>query len=117
MISTIRPGTAHAVLDGTCVVIRTTVGSGGVIVLSVDERVKHVEERMADHSQLFVDLRQGLLQFEERVDRRFEHIEGRLTALDQKVDGLRGDMGTHFHWTAGIMISGLIAIVAAILAG
>ncbi len=84
-------------------------------MLSIEQRVRIVEERMADHGQLFVDLRQGLLQFEERVDRRFGQVEGRLTALDQKVDGLRRDMGSQFHWTAGIMVSGLIAIVAALL--
>jgi hypothetical protein len=97
-------------------------------VLSIEQRVKIVEERMADHSELFKDIRQGLLQFEARVDRRFELIEGRLTALDQKFDALghslgaelvaqRRDMNAQFRWTSGIMLTGLVAIVAAILAG
>jgi phosphoglycerate-specific signal transduction histidine kinase len=125
-------------------------------VLSIEQRVKIVEERMADHSQLFADMRQGLLQFEARVDRRFEQIEARLTSLDQKFEArmmgfevrltgleqkfdtrlitldqkidtlgqtlgaelvaLRRDMTAQFRWTSGIMLTGLIAIVAAILA-
>jgi t-SNARE complex subunit (syntaxin) len=95
-------------------------------VLSIEQRVKIVEERMADHSDLFKDMRQSLLQFEARVDRRFEQVEARLTGLDQKVDGLgqtlgaalaaqRHDMNAQFRWTSGIMLTGLVAIVAAIL--
>lgn len=71
---------------------------------------------MTDHSQLFMDMRQSLLQFEARVDARFGHVDDRLTSLDQKVDALRRDMGAQFHWTVGIIVTGLIAIVAAVLA-
>lgn len=119
-------------------------------MLSIEQRVKIVEERMADHSELFKDIRTGLLQFEARVDRRFEQFEGRvdrrfeqvearlaamdqkfdarLAGLDQKIDGLghslgaelvaqRRDMHAQLRWTAGIMLTGFVAIVAAILAG
>jgi hypothetical protein len=100
-------------------------------VLSIEQRVKIVEERMTDHSDLFKDIRQSLLQFEARVDRRFEQVEARLTALDQKFEarltGLDQKMDGAFaaldrkidngvRWTSGIMLTGLIAIVAAILA-
>ena len=89
---------------------------------------------MADHTRLFAEIKQGLLQFEERVDRRFEQVEARLTGLDQKVesglagvnqkiDGLglslvaqRTEMHAQFRWTAGIILTGLVAIVAAMLA-
>jgi hypothetical protein len=142
-------------------------------VLSIEQRVKIVEERMADHNELFKDIRQGLLQFEARVDRRFEQFEGRvdrrfeqiearldamdqkfdarllgldqkidgldpkieglnqrfdarLLGLDQKIDGLgqslgaelvaqRRDLSAQFRWTSGIMLTGFIAIVAAVL--
>jgi len=92
-------------------------------VLSIEQRVKIVEERMADHNHLFTDMRQGLKQFEARVDARFGaidarfgQVDARLITLDQKVDGLRRDMGTQFHWTAGIMLTGMVTIAAAILA-
>lgn len=124
-------------------------------MLSSDQRLEIVEAHMADHSELFNNIRTGLLQFEARVDRRFEAIEARLTALeqkfdarlatleqrfdtrlaeldkrltglDQKVDGLghslgaelaaqRRDMNAQFRWTAGILLTGMIAIVAVIL--
>ena len=105
---------------------------------NIEQRVKMVEERMADHMRLFAEIKQGLLQFEERVDRRFEQVEARLTGLDQKFDskltsleqkfdnlGLtlnaaltaqRNEMHGQFRWTAGIILTGLVAIVAAILA-
>ena len=93
---------------------------------------------MADHMRLFAEIKQGLLQFEERVDRRFEQIEARFASLEQKVEarfasleqkfdnlGLtlnaaltaqRNEMHGQFRWTAGIILTGLVAIVAAILA-
>jgi hypothetical protein len=74
---------------------------------------------MADHSELFKDIRQSLQQFEARVDRRFEQVETRLTGLDQKMDGgfaaLDRKIDHGVRWTSGIMLTGLIAIVAAIL--
>jgi hypothetical protein len=110
-------------------------------VLSIEQRVRIVEDRMADHSQLFADMRQGLLQFEARVDWRFEQIEARLTGLDQQFESrlteldqkfegrltsidrkmgggfaaLDRKLDTGFRWTSGIMLTGLIAIVAATL--
>ena len=106
--------------------------------MDIEQRVKMVEDRMADHTRLFAEIKQGLLQFEERVDRRFEQVEARLTGLDQKFDskltsleqkfdnlGLtlnaaltaqRTEMHGQFRWTAGIILTGLIAIVAALLA-
>jgi hypothetical protein len=151
-------------------------------MLSVEQRVTIVEERMADHSQLFTDLRQGLRQFEARVDARFAAVDARfagidarfaavderftgldarITELGQKVDaglaaftskidagltaahqrmdigftalnqrldtqggeitGLRRDMtmqmAAHLRWTVGVMLTGFVAIVAAVLAG
>src|SRR5690606_18132379 len=81
--------------------------------------VTAVEERMADHGELFKDIRQSLLQFEARVDRRFEQVESRLTGLDQKMDtgfaALDRKIDNGVRWTSGIMLTGLIAIVAAIL--
>ena len=121
-------------------------------MLDIEQRVTIVEARVADHNQLLVDLRHGLLQFQtqvdrrfeqvdrrlEQVDRRFEQVEAKLTGLDQKFDskltsleqkvdnlGLtlnaaltaqRTDMHGQFRWTAGIILTGLVAIVAALLA-
>ena len=95
--------------------------------MSTELRLKLVEERVMEHTQLIIDMRQGLLQFEGRVDRRFELIDSRLASLDLKIDAigdrlerridvLAVEMTKHFRWTAGLMLTGLIAIAAAILA-
>lgn len=96
---------------------------------------------MGDYSQLFTDIRQGLLQFEQRVDNRFASIDSRFasidsrfasidarfTAVEMKIDAglaavtgeiatLRRDLASQFRWTAGIMLTGLVAIAAAMIA-
>ncbi len=89
-------------------------------MLDIEQRVKMVEERMADHTRLFADIKQDLRQFEARVDRRFEQVEARLTGLDQKMDSgfaaVDHKLESGFRWTAGVILTGLIAIVAALLA-
>jgi hypothetical protein len=69
-------------------------------MMSVEERLAHVEGLVGGQAQLLGDLRAAVTTFEDRVDRRFEQIEtrfnqvdgrftnmeGRLTALDQKFD-------------------------------
>lgn len=73
-------------------------------------------------------MRQGLRQFEERVDRQFDQVEAGLTALDRTIDsgiatlsqdmaGLRRDMAVQLRWTAGVMLTGFVAMGAAVLAG
>ncbi len=83
---------------------------------------------MADRTHLSMDIRQGLRQFEERVDRRFDQVEAGLTTLDRTIDsgiamlsqdmaGLRRDKAVQLRWTTGVMRTGFVAIVAAVLAG
>jgi hypothetical protein len=122
-------------LEGACIVVRTTVSTGGAGMLDVEARVGIVEGRMVDQQDLLRELAQSLRQFEARVDARFAamdlrfgDVDGRLTGLDRRMDALgiemtalRRDMTmqltSQFRWTTGIVISGLIAIVAAVLAG
>ncbi len=139
-------------------------------MLGIEQRVKTVEERVADHNEALKELRQGLQQFENRVDARFAEIGARLTALNQKIDtglaalnqkldtglaavnqrldvglaavnqridavnqktdvgfaavnqkidteiaALRHDMATQFRWTIGILLSGFIGILTAMV--
>jgi hypothetical protein len=134
--STARSGAAHALVIVLASSLVTTVGSGGGTVLDIEPRVKVVEERMADHQQRFEDVVQALRQFEGRVDRRFASVDARfgqidvrfgqldagLAAINQRIDRqvaeiatLRRDMTTQFRWTAGLMLTGAVAIVAAVL--
>jgi hypothetical protein len=95
-------------------------------VLDAVARLKVVEERMADHQQRFGDVTQALRQFESRVDARFASVDMRFVALEQRVDaGFAGvhhrfdalgrEMATQFRWTVGLMLTGVLAIVAALL--
>jgi hypothetical protein len=113
-------------------------------VFDIEARVTIVEGRVGVHQMLLTDYLETLRLFEGRVDARFTavdarfaaidarfvamdarfaqvdlrfgQIDARLATLDQKVDGLGRELATHFRWTAGIMLTGLVAILAAILA-
>ena len=102
---------------------------------SIEQRVERVEVHVDAHQQLLADLRTGLRQFEARVDARFAQVDARFTqvdgrftqidtrllTLDQRVDtgfaSVRHEMALQFRWLAGIMLTGMITIAAAILAG
>ena len=78
---------------------------------------------MADHNELFADIRSGLARFEARVDSRFDAMDTRFGRVETRLDAgvaemaaIRRDMTAQFRWTAGIMLTGLIAIAAAIVA-
>ena len=47
-----------------------------------------------------------------RVNLRIEALD---LKLDRKIDGLRGDLATQFHWTIGIMTALFTGVLAAIL--
>jgi hypothetical protein len=101
-------------------------------VLDLETRVKMVEERMADRTTLFTDIRQGLRQFEARVDARFAAaesrftsidtrftgIEARLTELGQKIDGGLATVHQRIDVQSRevVALTGFVAIVAAVLA-
>ena len=53
---------------------------------TVDERVAFLEGRVNEQGQMITGIRDALVSFEQRMDRRFESLEQRLTALDRKVD-------------------------------
>jgi hypothetical protein len=90
---------------------------------------------------MFIDFRGAVRQFEQRVDMRFagldarfaaidarfaavdarfDTLERKVDALDQKFDvgfeGLRREMAGQFRWTVGVLVTGLVAVVAAVIA-
>ena len=58
---------------------------GGGEVATVDERVAFLEGRVNEQSQMINGIRDALVSLEQRIDRRFESLEQRLNALDQKM--------------------------------
>jgi len=107
-------------------------------MMSVEERLAHVEGLVGGQAQLLSDLRAAVASLELRVDRRFDQVEnrftiveGRLTALDQKLDakidgldakidalgqGLRREMAGQFRWTMGLMVTLVTVVLGAVLA-
>lgn len=99
-----------------------------------EERLAHLEGRVEEHSQMFIDFRGAIRQFEQRVDTRFAAVDARFAAIDARFDslerrfdalgikveagfdGLRREMAGHFRWTVGVLVTGLVAVVAAVIA-
>jgi uncharacterized coiled-coil protein SlyX len=86
---------------------------------TVEERLAFLEGRVGEHSQMLTGIREAMVSLEQRMDRRFEAVELRLTALDQKLDrsvtALDQKLDHRFSWLLGVQVTTLIAIVAALL--
>lgn len=85
---------------------------------SIDARFDAIDARFVQIDARFgqIDVRFG------QIDVRFGQLEAGLAAINQRIDRqvaeiatLRRDMTTQFRWTAGLMLTGAVAIVAAIL--
>jgi hypothetical protein len=108
-------------------------------VVDVHERVAQLEGRVEGHARMLTDVVGAVRHLEARMDQRFTSVdvrfnglEGRLTALDQKFDQksdalnakleqkfetLDRKMDSHFRWLVGIQFAMLIAMLASFLAG
>lgn len=82
---------------------------------SIEERVAYLEGKVEEHSKVWVDLKDmmvnhdsKMIAFEQRIDRRFEAIDRRFEAIDQK-------FSKYFLWIIGIQISVLLAVIASML--
>jgi hypothetical protein len=91
-------------------------------VTTIEERLAFVEGRVAEHSQMFSDLREAIAGLERRMDARFaqiearlDRIEGRLDRMDGRFDQLTVEMSRNFRWVVGIQVTTLITVVATLL--
>lgn len=101
---------------------------------TLDERMAFLEGTVTEHSRTLDGLREAIVGFEGRVDRRFESLdrrfesldrrfeslERRVDGLDQKLDqrtaALDDKISRQFTWIVGIQVTTLVAIVASLLA-
>jgi hypothetical protein len=81
-------------------------------VLSSVERLAHLEGRIVEHSQMFVRLEDRLT----ALDVRFDRVDARFDRVEGEISGLRRDLATQFRWTTSMVLTGFIAIFAAIIA-
>jgi len=83
-----------------------------------------MEGRLGEQSVMFAGLLQTMVELRQDVNARFSHVDTRFTDLNHKVDalGVRLDgkidalserMNTQFRWTAGLIVSCLLAIIGA----
>lgn len=82
---------------------------------TVEERIAYLEGKVEEHSRGYADIREGLQHLEQRltfldqkVDRFREELAARIDALDQKVS-------KQFIWLVGIQIMVLLAVIGALL--
>jgi hypothetical protein len=90
---------------------------------AMGDRVSYLEGKVDEHSGTLVGVREGLAQFEERVDRRFEAVDRRFEAVDRRfesierrLDAIDGKLSSHFQWLLGVEITTLVAILGALVA-
>jgi len=55
-------------------------------VATLEERVAFLEGRVVEHSHMLDGIREAIVHLEQRMDRRFELLEQRLTGLEQRFE-------------------------------
>lgn len=73
----------------------------------LEERVAYLEGRLEDHTRALGELRGELHGLREDMGRRFDAVDGRFEAIDQKVD-------RHFTWLVGVQVASLVAVLGAL---
>ena len=111
---------------------------------TIDERVAFLEGKVEEHSRGFGELREMVVQLDQKLDRRIDALDqkvdrfrdelaGRIDALDQKVDrrfesvdrrfetvdlkidALDQKMSRQFLWIVGVQVAVLLSVVGALV--
>ncbi len=110
---------------------------------TIEERVAYVEGRLAEQSEMFVDLRTGLSNLAGRVDQleqsmnrrfdqvdarfvqmearfaqmdaRFAQIDARFAQMDDRIDSRFARIDAHFRWIVGVQITTAMTVIAALI--
>lgn len=94
---------------------------------TLEERVAYLEGKVEEHSRGYADIREGFQHLEQRltfldqkVDRFRDELAGRIDSLDQRmssrIDALDQKISTQFRWLVGIQIMVLLAVISALVA-
>jgi len=98
---------------------------------TLEERVAYLEGQVSEQSHAMLEVGDAVRSLDQRMDRRFETVERRIDALDQglsrrvdaldhelshRIDTLDEKVSRQFVWLAGVQVTTLVAIVAALLA-
>jgi chromosome segregation ATPase len=95
-------------------------------VATVEERLAYLEGKVEEHSRGYADIRDGLQHLDQRltfldqkVDRFRDELAAKIEALDQRLSGrieaLDQKVSKQFIWLVGIQIMVLLAVIGALL--
>jgi hypothetical protein len=116
-----------ASIDERVAYLEGRVEEQGHMTNGIREALRSVEVGVAG---LETKLEHRLQAFEDRVDNRFAAVDQRFATIDQrlagidqrfvvidgKLDGMDGKMTRFFTWIIGLYVTGLVAVVGALIA-
>jgi hypothetical protein len=79
----------------------------------VAERVAHLEARIDVHHEELILVRESIVRLEDKMERRFEGIEGRMDAGFREI---RGEMRTDVRWLMGAIAAAVVTVILAMFA-
>ncbi len=89
---------------------------------SLEERVAYLEGKLEEHAIGFGEIRALLVQLngrvdavDQKVDRFREELSSRFNVLDQKMDRFRQDVSRQFNWLVGIQVAIMLSIIGVLL--
>jgi uncharacterized coiled-coil protein SlyX len=88
----------------------------GVMPQSLEERVAYLEGRVSDQIQAQNELRELVVQLNQRVDHLDRKIDRFREGLANRIDALDDKVSRQFVWLVGIQVTVLIAVVSALSA-
>lgn len=71
---------------------------------------------MEEHGQVIGGLREAVASLDQHVQGLDHRVGRREERVDQRFDALDMKMSRQFHWLAGILMSGMIAVIGALIA-
>lgn len=89
---------------------------------TVEERLAYLEGKVEEHSRGYADIRDGLQHLDQRltfldqkVDRFREELMGANAATNARIEALDQKVSRQFIWLVGIQIMVLLAVIGALL--
>jgi predicted nucleic acid-binding Zn-ribbon protein len=93
---------------------------------TLEERVSYLEGKIGEHSKAWEDLKDMIIHLEGRINALDQKVDRRIDALDVKVERFREELSRridsldqkfsrYFLWIIGIQVSIFLAIIASFL--
>jgi len=90
---------------------------------TLEERVAYLEGKIEEHSRGFEEIRDIIVHLngrvdalDQKIDRFRKELSARIDRLDARIDALDEKFSRFFLWTIGIQVTVLLAVIGALLA-